>query len=113
MNGCFISVDGVDMKVRYIVGVRNRGHGTRNDWPNNYHVNFVHGCPWNDVTAINLNTAYTYLQSAGNAVFRLSGLAQCEAAAVQVRTNGQNLALPGQQMYNSYVHVEAGEKDFS
>ncbi|MBN2272145.1 MAG: lamin tail domain-containing protein, partial [Sedimentisphaerales bacterium] len=113
MNATFISADGVDIKVRYIVGVRNRGHGTRNDWPNNYHVNFVHGSPWKDVTAINLNTAYPYLQFAGSAVFRLSGIGQAEAAAVQVRTNGRNLAVPDVQMYNSYVHNEAVDNDFA
>jgi hypothetical protein len=31
MNATFISADGVDTKLRYNVGVRNRGHGSRND----------------------------------------------------------------------------------
>ncbi len=113
MNATFISVDGVDMQLRYNLGVRNRGHGTRNDPPNNYHVNFPHDRPWKDVTAINLNTKYTYLQLAGNALFRMSGLAQCDATAVQVRVNGQNLAVPGAEMYGSYVHVEAVDSDFA
>ena len=52
MNATFISVDGVDMKLRYNLGIRNRGHGTRNDPPNNYHVNFVHDRPWKNITAV-------------------------------------------------------------
>src|SRR4030042_1896047 len=95
MNATFISADGVDMKPRYNVSVRNRGTGTRNDWPNNYRVNFAHDNPWNNVTAINLNVVYSWLQLVGNATFQMSGVAQCEATAVQVRTNGQNLALLG------------------
>jgi hypothetical protein len=55
MNATFISVDGVDMKMRYNIGVRNRGHGTRTDVPMNYHVNFPHDRPWKNVTAINLD----------------------------------------------------------
>jgi hypothetical protein len=117
MNATFISVDGVDMKTRYNVGVRNRGHGTRDDPPNNYRVNLPHDQPWNDVTAINLNTKYTYLQLVANAMFRMSGLAQCETTAVQVRINGRNILseYPGDwdQNYGSYVHVEVVDGDFA
>jgi len=117
MNATFISVDGVDMKTRYNAGVRNRGHGTRNDPPNNYRVNLPHDQPWKEVTAINLNTKYTYLQLVANAMFRMSGLAQCETTAVQVRINGRNLLseYPGDwdQNYGSYVHVEVVDGDFA
>ena len=113
MNATFISTDGVDTKLRYNVGVRNRGHGSRDDPPNNYRVNFPHDRSWKDVTAINLNTKYTYLQLIGNSIFRMSGLAQCETTAVQVRINGQNLAVPGDEMYGSYVHVEVVDGDFA
>ena len=114
MNVTFISADGVDIKVRYNVGVRNRGHGTRNDWPNNYRVNFAHDCPWKGVTAINLNVVYTWLQLAANAMLQMSGVAQCESTAVQVRTNGENLAvLGGGETYDSYVHLEVIDTDFA
>ncbi|MHC4641733.1 MAG: lamin tail domain-containing protein, partial [Planctomycetota bacterium] len=113
MNATFISVDGVDIKLRYNVGVRNRGHGSRNDPPNNYRVNFPNDRSWKGVTAINLNTKYTYLQLVGNAIFRMSGLAQCETTAVQVRVNGQNLAVTNDEMYGSYVHVEVVDNDFT
>jgi hypothetical protein len=117
MNATFISIDGVDMKTRYNVGVRDRGHGTRDDPPNNYRVNFPNDRSWKDVTAINLNTKYTYLQLVGNAMFRMSGLAQCETTAVQVRINGRNVLseYPGDwdQNYGSYVHVEVVDGEFT
>jgi hypothetical protein len=113
MNATFISVDGVDMKVRYNLGVRNRGHGTRNEPPNNYRLNFPHDHPWKGITAVNLNTKYTYYQIAGNVLFRLSGMPQPDVSAVQVRVNGRNLAEPQQRMYGSYVHLEAIDSDFA
>jgi len=69
MNATFISVDGVDVKVRHNLGVRNRGHGSRDDPPNNYRLNFPHDRPWKGITAVNLNTKYTYYQLAGNMLF--------------------------------------------
>jgi hypothetical protein len=113
MNATFISVDGVDVKVRYNLGVRNRGHGTRNDPPNNYRLNFPHDRPWKGVTAVNLNSKYTYYQLAGNKLFQLYGLPQPNVMAVQVRVNGENLAESGQSMYGSYVHLEAIDSDFA
>jgi hypothetical protein len=113
MNATFISVDGVDVKVRYNVGVRNRGHGTRNDPPNNCRLNFTHDRPWKGVTAVNLNSKYTYYQLAGNKLFQLYGLPQPNVMAVQVRVNGENLAEPGQSMYGSYVHLEVINSDFA
>ncbi len=113
MNATFISVDGVDIKVRYNAGIRNRGHGSRNDPPNNYRVNFVHGRPWKGVTAINLNTKFTYLQKAGNALFALAGVPQPVVNAVQVRVNGENLAVASTEMYGSYAHAEVVDGDFA
>lgn len=113
VNATFVSVDGIDIKVRYNLGVRNRGHGSRNDPPNNYRLNFPHDRPWKGVTAVNLNTKYTYYQLAGNALFRMSGLPQPEVTAVQVRVNGENLAESGREMYGSYAHVEVIDSDFS
>ena len=113
MNGTFISVDGVDTKLRYNVGVRDRGHGTRDVKPNNYRVNFPTDNPWKNVDAINLNTQYTWLQLAGSAIFQRSGLATGDAKAVQVRVNGANLANSGSPQYSSYVHVDAINSDYT
>jgi len=113
MNATFVSVDGVDIKVRHNLGVRNRGHGSRNDPPNNYRLNFPHDRPWKGVTAVNLNTKYTYYQLAGSAIFRLSGLPQPDVTAAQVRVNGENLAVSGREMYGSYAHVEVIDSDYA
>jgi hypothetical protein len=113
VNVTFVSVDGIDVKVRHNLGMRNRGHGSRNDPPNNYRLNFAHDRPWKGVTAVNLNTKYTYYQLAGNALFRMSGLPQPDVTAVQVRLNGENLSESGREMYGSYAHVEVIDNDFS
>ncbi|MBN1804303.1 MAG: lamin tail domain-containing protein [Sedimentisphaerales bacterium] len=112
VDATFVSVDGIDIKVRHNLGVRNRGHGSRDDPPNNYRLNFPHDRPWKGVSAINLNTKYTYFQLAGNALFRMSGLPQPDVTAVQVRINGENLSVPGLEMYGSYAHVEVVDSDF-
>ncbi|MBC8218000.1 MAG: lamin tail domain-containing protein, partial [Planctomycetes bacterium] len=104
MNGTFVSVDGVDTKVCYSAGVRNRGNRTRAQPPNNYRVNFAHDKPWKDVTALTINSKYPHLQVMGSAMFRLAGLPAPEATAVQLRVNGENLAEGDyNRMYNSYV----------
>ncbi len=106
MNATFISRDGVDIKARYLVGVRNRGHGSRTANPNNYRVNFNSDRDWKDVFAINLNAQYSWVQIAGSAVFQRSGLPIGDATAVQVRVNGNDLAGTGSRTYGSYAHVE-------
>ncbi len=113
MNATFISVDGVDTKIRYNTGVRNRGHGTRDSRPNNYRINFPTDRPWKDAVAINLNTQYTWLQLAGSVIFQRSGLATGDAKAVQVRVNGQNLAHSGSPQYGSYVHIDAINSEYT
>lgn len=112
MNMTFVSVTGVDIKVRYRCGVRNRGHGSRNDPPNNYRVNFPHDSKWEGVESINLNTKNTYIQLLGNSIGSLSGLPQPRATAVQVRLNGENMAVMNSEMYGSYVHMEVVDSDF-
>ena len=113
MNATFISIDGVDSKLRYNTGVRNRGHGTRTSRPNNYRVNFTSDNTWKDAKAINLNTQYTWLQVAGSAIFQRCGLATGDAKAVQVRVNGSNLANSGSPQYGSYAHVDAINSDYT
>ena len=113
MNATFISLDGVDTQVRYNVGVRNRGHGSRDDPPNNYRVDFVHDRPWEGITRINLNSKYTYSQVIGSALFLLAGIPAAEAKPVQVRVNGQDLAETALRMYGSYVAVEVPDHDFT
>ena len=116
MNATFISVDGTDTKVRYAVGVRNRGEGSRRLPPNNYRVNFRHDRPWKNVKAIIINSKYTYLQLLGSAIFRMAGLPAAEATGIQVRVNGENLALNEtvlDRMYGTYVQLEVIDSEFT
>ncbi len=113
MNGTFISIDGTGVELHYRVGIRNRGHGTRNGPPNNYHVNFLHDDAWKGVRAVNFNCRYTHAQILGSAIFRMAGIAAADAAAVQVRINGADLAYPGSPMYGVYARIEAFNEDFA
>jgi hypothetical protein len=113
MNGTFISSDGVDTKVRYRVGVRHRGAGSRGWNPPNLRVNIPSDTRWNGVAALNLNTRYTHSQLAGSVLSRKSGVPSEEAIAVQFRENGVNLASSGFPMYGSYMHLEELDTDFA
>jgi uncharacterized repeat protein (TIGR02543 family) len=114
MNGTFISIDGVDMKKRYTVGIRNRGESNSGVPPNNYRINFRHDDPWKEITAININSKYTYLQVAGYAIFRKAGLLAPEASPVEARVNGTNLALTDPcRMYGAYNYLEVYDGDWA
>lgn len=114
MNGTFISIDGVEMKKRYNVGFRNRGESSRGQPPNNYRVNFRHDDKWNNITAIKINSKYTYLQVVGCLIFRMAGILSAEASAVDVRVNGTNLALTDQaRMYGAYAYLEEYDGDWA
>jgi hypothetical protein len=113
MNGTFISIDGTSVEMCYRVGIRNRGHGTRTGPPNNYHVGFARDGLWKGLTAISFNCRYTYVQIIGSAIFRMAGIAAADAAAMQLRINGANLASVGSSMYGVYVRLEAFNDDFA
>ncbi|NQU20500.1 MAG: lamin tail domain-containing protein, partial [Candidatus Nealsonbacteria bacterium] len=113
MNATFIVADGAGIEVRYNVGIRNRGHGSRSRPPNNYRVNFVHDNPLNDVTRININSKYTHSQLIGSVLHRMAGNVAPQATAVQVRVNGEDLSETGPRMYGTYVAIEVRDGDFT
>jgi len=114
MNGTFISVDGRDILLRYNVGIRNRGNGSRTPPPNNYHVNFPSDRRWKDVSAININSKYTHNQWLGHALYLAADMPALDVQRVQVRINGQDLApLDPGRMYGSYVHLEVYDSDWA
>jgi hypothetical protein len=121
MNATWISSDGVSSggtttQLRYNVGVRNRGHGTRHTRPNNYHVNIPSDRSWKGVTGINLNSQYSYSQMLGSAVFRRLEVPMPESRAVQVRVNSTNImslsGLPDNNSFGSYAANEQYNNDF-
>ncbi len=114
MNGTFISVDGQDILLRYNVGIRNRGNGSRTPPPNNYRIDFTHDRLWKGISAINVNSKYTFNQVLGHAVFHMAGLPALNAKGVQVRVNGEDLApRDPARMYGSYVHSEVYDSDWA
>ena len=113
MNGTFITTDGTGTQVRYNVGIRNRGAGTRLRSPRNYRVNIPGDQPWNDLTAIDLNTQYIHAQMAGNAIFQLAGMPAPDGVPVAVLTNGVNLANVGGPQFGSYLAFEPYNTEYA
>ena len=112
VNATFISIDGADFEMRYNVGMRIRGASSRESYPNNYRINFVHSEPWKDVTAINLNSRVPHSRIIGSAIFRMAEMPAPETSPVQLRVNGQNLNNPGSPWFGTYSHNEVKDGDF-
>ncbi len=121
MNATWVSTQsggsvGANTQVRYNVGVRNRGHGSRASNPNNYHINIPGDRSWKRVTGINLNSQYAYSQVLASAIFRRLGIPMAESQAVQVRVNSTNLmslsGLPDNNSFGSYAANEQYNGDF-
>ncbi len=113
MNATFISIDGAETSVRYNVGIRNRGAGTRSAWPMNYRVSFPNDHTLNGLRGMHLNTQFTHAQLAGYALALRSGIDTEAARVVQVRVNGMNLAGAGSPQFGSYVQLEDTDSDYS
>ena len=96
------------------MGVRNRGHGSRDRLPNNYRVNFNSDHTWKGVTALNINGQYTHAQLLGAVLALKSGLGGANSRPVQVRVNNLNLANNGPQTYGGmYVANEVPDSDWA
>lgn len=114
MNGTFISLDATGTEVRYTVGFRNRGHGSRNRKPNNFRVNFVSDRTWKGVSALNLNGQFSHVQVLGSVLSLKSGVIGADSRPVQVRVNNANLANNGPQTYGGmYAANEAIDSDWA
>ena len=109
MNGAFVNLDGTGTDNRYVVSIRNRGHGTRVAHPNNFRVDFTSDNLWKNVGTLNLNGQYTHCQVFGAALAQRSGLAGADSRAVQVRVNSTNLALLDNYPATTYGSYAANE----
>ncbi len=112
-NGTFISVDGQGTELRYLVGVRNRGNGSRGKNPQSFRVNFRNDDHWKNIAAINLNSQYPHAQLFGSVLYRRAGLPTQSARPVQVRVNNANLASSGPPSYGFYVGNEVLNSEFA
>ncbi|MBE3069253.1 MAG: CotH kinase family protein, partial [Planctomycetes bacterium] len=113
MNATFVSIDGVESRARYQVGIRNRGAGSRSSAPHNFRVNFTHDDPWQGVSAVNLNHRYGYSSVLGSAVWHEAGLSAAQGQGVEVRLNGVDRAYDTDLMYGAYVAMEALDTDWA
>lgn len=119
MNATFITEDAVvsggsTTQLRYNVDVRNRGHGTRQSNPNNYHVSIPDDRLWKKQSGINFNSQFAHNQVLGSAIFRKLGVAMADSRAVQLRVNGTNLmaTVSGANSFGSYAANEQYNNDF-
>jgi hypothetical protein len=118
MNATWITrdavvTDGTTTQLRYNVGVRNRGHGTRQANPNNYHVDIPEDRLWKKLAGINLNSQYAHSQVLGSAIFNRTEVPMPDSRAVQVRINSTNLmAVVSGNSFGSYAANEQYNNDF-
>jgi hypothetical protein len=75
MNATFISIDGGGVELRYLCGVRNRGHGSRSGTPHNYRINVPSTDPWKGLTAVVVNARTVPAQVVGAAIAQKAGAA--------------------------------------
>ncbi len=114
MNATFISSDAGGLSRHYLVGIRNRGHGSRSFAnPPNYRVNFRSDDQWKGVSGLNLNTIQTYYQHLGSVLARKAGAVSANTVGAQVRVNNVNRASSGGGMYGSYAAVEVIGADWA
>ncbi len=112
-SGTFVSVIDGEVQVRYQVGIRNRGNGTRLAKVFNFHVDIPSDQPWEGVDTFHLNGYFPYVQLLGSALGQLAGFASPQSRVVQVHLNGTNLAPSSWPRYGIYVHNEAPNGDYA
>ena len=98
-SGAFVTQDASSIDIRQLVTFRNRGHGSRYNFPHNIKVAIPADNAWNGRTGINLNSGTPFLQMVGSAVMREIGLIMAESRLVTVLVNGVNHAGEGAPLY--------------
>ena len=112
MNGTFISVDSTGVDMRYTVGIRNRGAGSRDEPPNNYRVNIPSDRLWHDTDDLNFNGRWSMEDVVGHTIFMDAGLPAQYVVPAQVRVNNVNLAGSAYDMFASYSYLESEGNEY-
>ncbi len=111
-NCTFISLDAQSTEVRYLCGVRNRGHGSRYGNPHNYRVDFTSDVGWKGVLGLNMNARTVEQQHFGAALSQRSGVTGNNSRAVHWRMNGG--AGPGGTPSSTYYAAnEVPDSDYA
>lgn len=113
MNATFIGLDGTGSELRYRCGLRNRGNSSRSAQPQSFRINFLNEQPWDDVTALNLNSQHTPYQLLGSSIFRQAGSSMAASRAVQVRVNAANPTSPAAPSHGFYAANEVIGSEFA
>ena len=95
VNGTFVSHDGTRTECHHLVGIRDRGHGSRGRKPDNFRVNFRSDALWKNRTALNLNGQYSWSQHLGATLSLKAGAVGSHAWEVRMRVNNQDPAASG------------------
>ena len=112
-NATFVSVDGTGAELRYLVGVRNRGNGSRTKLPQGLRLHLRNDDLWKQASALNLNSQYTPAQLLGSALYQRAGLAAADSRAVHLRVNNRDLHAPGSPSFGFYVANEVINSEFA
>lgn len=112
MNATAILDDGSGPKIRYLAGMRVRGAGSRNHTPPPMRVALPRDNDWNDMSRLNLNTKFTYLQFLGMKLFQASDMRAPDTYRIELRINGGNIARGDGFDYGSMVHVQPLSGEF-
>ncbi len=106
VNCTLVAIEDGRTDLRYSVGIRYRGAGSRGLNPATYRLDIPSDRRWDGRTALNLNSQYVYTQVLGTALAIESGLVTEFARAVQLRINANNPANAGSSQFGSYAAVE-------
>ena len=110
-NVTLVTTDGVNTQVRYEVGMRNRGNGSRSNNPHNQKINIPHDRSWEGLKAFVINAQRPHAQAIGSAIFRYADIPAADATPIEFLINGTNFASGG--MYYSYAFLEALDTDMA
>lgn len=112
-NATFITIDGDDVELRYLCGVRRRGASSFSATPPTMKLNIPADRKWKGKSSMNLNSINTHSQVLCAALAAKAGMPAAAARAVQLRFNGVNLSVSGSQMFGSYAHVEVLDNEWA
>ncbi len=112
-NATFISQDGTGTELRYLVGVRNRGNGSRTKSPQGLRLHLRNDELWNRVSALNLNSQYTPSQLLGSGLYQRAGIPAAGSRPVRLRVNNRDLETAGSPNFGFYVANEVINSEFA
>jgi hypothetical protein len=114
MNGTFVSVDSTGTDVRYTVGIRGRGAGSRDEPPNNFRVNIPTDRLWHDTDNLDFNGRWSTEDVVGHTIFMDAGVPAQFVVPAQVRVNNVDLAAEADyDMFGSYSYLESEGNEYA